>query len=151
MSRAQRAEAYWNKNGHSMLVDLGKWEMAQEARVVDVTDNFCVVCPFASRFAFQVWIIPRNENFDFISCDEEVRNELAWHCRSIVTKYESTLDTPAYNLLFHTDPFESVNGQIGYFELFPRLTLAAGFELGTDIWVNPVAPESAARRLRPEN
>jgi UDPglucose--hexose-1-phosphate uridylyltransferase len=61
------------------------------------------------------------------------------------------LDNPAYNLLFHTGPFASPNGQKGYFELFPRLTLAAGFELGTDIWVNPVAPEAAARRLRSED
>ena len=59
-----------------------------------------------------------------------------------------TLETPAYNLLFHTEPFESPKGSIGYFELFPRLTLAAGFELGTDVWVNPVTPEAAAGRLR---
>jgi UDPglucose--hexose-1-phosphate uridylyltransferase len=35
--------------------------------------------------------------------------------------------------------------------LFPRLTRAAGFEWGTDIWVNPVSPESAARRLRDDS
>ncbi|MDA7887373.1 hypothetical protein N9A96_00690 [bacterium] len=151
ISRTTRAQAYRTKNGRSMLADLADWEIAQEARIVDLTENFCVVCPFASRFAFQVWILPRSENFDFTSCDEEVRNELALHCRNIVTRYEVTLDTPAYNLLFHTEPFESSNGQIGYFELFPRLTLAAGFELGTDIWVNPVAPEAAARRLRPSD
>ena len=133
------------------MVDLANWEIAEGARIVDSTDNFCIVCPFASRFPFQVWIIPRNEKFNFVSCDEAVRNELASHCRNIVTKYEATLDTPAYNLLFHANPFGAVNGQMNYFELFPRLTIAAGFELGTDIWVNPVTPESAARRLRPED
>ena len=150
-SRTHRAEAYWNENGRSMMVDLANWEIAEGARIVDSTDNFCIVCPFASRFPFQVWIIPRNEKFNFVSCDEAVRNELASHCRNIVTKYEATLDTPAYNLLFHANPFGAVNGQMNYFELFPRLTIAAGFELGTDIWVNPVTPESAARRLRPED
>ena len=150
-SRTHRAEAYWNENGRSMMVDLANWEIAEGARIVDSTDNFCIVCPFASRFPFQVWIIPRNEKFNFVSCDEAVRNDLASHCRNIVTKYEATLDTPAYNLLFHANPFGAVNGQMNYFELFPRLTIAAGFELGTDIWVNPVTPESAARRLRPED
>ena len=147
ISRTTRAEAYRLENGRSMLIDLADWEIAQGARIVDLTENFCVVCPFASRFAFQVWIIPRRENFDFTSCDEEVRDELALHCRNIVTRYEVTLQTPAYNLLFHTEPFESSKGPMGYFEMFPRLTLAAGFELGTDVWVNPVTPEAAARRL----
>ena len=147
-SRTNRAKAYWNETGRSMMVDLANWEIAEGARIVDSTKNFCVVCPFASRFPFQVWIIPKNEKFDFVSCNQEVRNELASHCRNIVAKYEATLDTPAYNLLFHTGPFGAANGQMNYFELFPRLTIAAGFELGTDIWVNPVAPESAARRLR---
>lgn len=151
ISRTRRTQSYRTENGRSMMGDLAHWEISQGARIVDLTEHFCVVCPFASRFAFQVWIIPRSEDFDFTSCDEDVRNELALHCRNIVTRYEITLDNPAYNLLFHTGPFASPNGQIGYFELFPRLTLAAGFELGTDIWVNPVAPEAAARRLRSED
>jgi UDPglucose--hexose-1-phosphate uridylyltransferase len=33
-------------------------------------------------------------------------------------------------------------------EVLPRLTVFAGVELGSDWWVNPVAPEDAAVQLR---
>lgn len=148
--RVDRNDAHYMKTGRSLIESMMSWEIAQEARIVDVTENYCVVCPFASRFAFQVWIVPRLHRFDLLNCSDAERDELATHCRNIVKRFETVLDHPAYNLLFHHDPFDvSPNGH-GYFELFPRLTRAAGFEWGTDIWVNPVPPEAAARRLRLE-
>ena len=147
-SRVERNAAYLRQHGRSMVESMANWEIEQESRVVEVTENFCVVCPFASRFAFQVWIIPRVEKFDFLTCSDSVRDELAMHCRRLVSRFETVFDNPAYNLLFHIDPFGMSSGGNGYVELFPRLTQAAGFEWGADIWVNPVAPEAAARRLR---
>ena len=150
VSRVERNEAHFQQHGHSMLMSLAEWEIDQKARIVEVTDNFCIVCPFASRFAFQVWIIPRADKFDFVTCSDVMRDELAMHCRNLVSRLETVLDHPAYNLLLHADPFAISDKSHSYFELFPRLTRAAGFEWGADIWVNPVAPESAARRLRVE-
>jgi UDPglucose--hexose-1-phosphate uridylyltransferase len=147
-SRVQRNQAHFREHGSSLMESLIQWEMASESRIVEVTDNFCIVCPFASRFAFQVWIVPLKRNFDFLTCSPDIRNELAMHCRSQVSRMESLLDNPGYNLLLHTDPFGMSEIGSGYVELFPRLTRAAGFEWGTDIWINPVAPEAAARGLR---
>jgi UDPglucose--hexose-1-phosphate uridylyltransferase len=150
------------RTGKSLIQSVMDWEIDQQKRVVAVTDHFCVLCPFASRFAFQVWIVPRSETFSFLTCPDAVRDELASLCRRTVARYETVQDNPAYNLLFHTPPVnhshEHLNGSESgqrpnqsYFELFPRLTRAAGFEWGTDIWVNPVSPESAARRLRDDS
>lgn len=151
VSRVQRNQAHLQRNGCSMIKSLADWEIDQEARIVEVTEHFCIVCPFASRFAFQVWIIPRSGEFDYSTCSAVMRDELAMHCRSLVARLETILDNPAYNLLLHADPFGLSDNSLNYFELFPRLTSAAGFEWGTDIWVNPVTPESAARRLRAES
>ena len=150
-SRVERNNVHFQRYGQSLISSLVNWEIDQQARIVEVTENFCIVCPFASRFAFQVWVIPRANKFDFVTCSDLVRDELAMHCRNIVSRFETVLDHPAYNLLLHTDPFGMSHNGHSYFELFPRLTRAAGFEWGTDIWVNPVAPESAARRLRVED
>ena len=73
--------------------------------------------------------------------------ELAVHCKNVITSLESQIEEPAYNLLLHLDPLASDHGN-WFVELLPRLTKGAGFELGTDIWVNPVPPESAAEQLR---
>ena len=147
-SRAERNKAHFAQHGCTIIESLTKQELEQESRIVEVTDNFCIVCPFASRFAFQVWIVPRKPRFNFLTCSADERDELAMHCRGLVARFETLLDNPSYNLLLHTEPFGiSAEGQC-YFELFPRLTRAAGYEWGTDIWINPVAPEAVARGLR---
>jgi UDPglucose--hexose-1-phosphate uridylyltransferase len=54
----------------------------------------------------------------------------------------------AYNLVFHTAPPGPVGFFHWYVELRPRMTVPAGFELGTGVDVNVVAPEDAAEQLR---
>lgn len=146
--RVDRNIAHFQQHGISLVESVAKWEIEEEIRIISVTDNFCIVCPFASRFAFQVWIIPLKHQTDFLNCSSEMRDELARHCQTLVGRMESLMDQPAYNLMLHTGPFtDSLNGH-WYFELFPRLTRVAGFEWGTDIWINPVPPSVAARQLR---
>ncbi len=150
-SRVQRNACHEEKHGCSLIESLIEWEIQQEDRIVELTKHFCIVCPFASKFAYQVWIVPRSSEFDLENCSGEVRNELALHCRTIISRFETLQEDMAYNILYHTPSTGSQNGSKtsqSFFELFPRVTRAAGFEWGTDIWVNPVSPESAARRLR---
>jgi len=146
-SRVDRDDANRREHGCSLINTLVNWEIEQGDRIVALTDNFCVVCPFASRFAFQVRIIPRDPRIGFLEMESSLQTELAAHIKNLVTKFESQIEKPAYNLLLHLDPFKSDQG-CWYIELLPRLTRGAGYELGTDVWVNPISPEFAARRLR---
>ncbi len=139
------------EHGRGLLERLAQWEREQETRIVVRSDNFTAFCPFASRFAFQVWIVPDNMSSGFAGCPDDQRNELAGLCRHVIERFETTLDHPSYNWLLHQPPFceSSIErADYWYIELLPRITSAAGFELGTDMWVNPVPPEAAARRLR---
>ena len=160
-TRVSRNQEHFSNHGCSLIESLADWEIKEKLRIVKVTENFCIVCPFASRFAFQAWIIPLTHATDFLECPDSMRDELSVHCRNLVKNMEQVIDNPSYNMLFHLDPFQRTesneNAQSSssdrapsswYVELFPRLTRAAGFEWGTDIWVNPISPESAARRLR---
>ena len=148
-SRVERDQAHRQQHGCSLIESLMNWEIEQAQRVVELTDEFCVVCPYASRCPFQVRIIPRNTGSGFLDLSSDAITELALHCKTVVTKLESHLQEPAYNLLLHLDPFANEQGN-WFVELLPRLTKGAGFELGTDIWVNPVPPESAAEQLKSE-
>ena len=128
------------------------WERQQQTRMLEVTDNFSVFCPFASRFAFQVWIVPTDMKQPFAEIGSGASQELATLMRKYVTRLESQLKEPAYNILLHQPPTGETSKEDDfspwYFEIFPRVSRAAGFELGTDIWVNPMPPETAAKRLR---
>ena len=147
LSRVERDQNHRQEHGCSLIESLMNWEIEQSQRVVKLTDAFCVVCPFASRCPFQVRIIPRNTATGFLDLDSDTITELASHCKDVIKQLESHVQEPAYNLLLHLDPFASEQGN-WFVELLPRLTKGAGFELGTDIWVNPVPPESAAEQLR---
>ncbi len=146
--RVARNKLYFQNNNQHALHALIKWEHDHADRVVAVTENFSLICPYASRFAFQTWIVPNEGVPRFSMCSAAIMEELSILLQQQVTKLESVLDEPAYNVLFHLPPYAEMETEPWYVEIFPRLTTAAGFELGTDIWVNPVAPEMAARRLR---
>ncbi len=146
-NRFDRDQSHRQKHGCSLIESLMNWEIEQSERIVTLTDAFCVVCPFASRSPFQVRIIPRDTRSGYLDLDSQGLAELAQHCRQVVTMLESQIQEPAYNLLLHLDPFAGDRSN-WFVELLPRLTKGAGFELGTDIWVNPVPPESAAEQLR---
>ena len=83
----------------------------------------------------------------FTRLEKSWNNELAELCRGYVGKLEGLMDNPAYNLLLNLSPNRYRDGEHWFIEIFPRLNRMAGFELGTDVWVNPVPPELAARRL----
>jgi len=146
--RIARNNAFRENNEQHLIHALNEWEQNQSQRVIETTENFTIVCPYASRFAFQIRIVPKAELPTFHKCSDSVIKELALLTRKLVIRLESLLDDPAYNVLYHLPPFSDIDSQPWFVEIFPRITTPAGLELGTDIWINPVSPENASRRLR---
>ncbi|MCH2181577.1 MAG: hypothetical protein MK108_06180 [Mariniblastus sp.] len=145
--RVKLHEQYNSQHGRPLLRSLLEWEADRQVRVVEQTDHFTVICPYASRHAFQTWILPRHGT-RFPELSAAPLAELGLLLRQYVGCLETVLDKPSYNILFHQAPTAEQQEVGWYVELFPRLTRAAGYELGTDVWVNPVAPETAAKRMR---
>lgn len=146
--RVQRDVDSLKAHGKRLVHRLAEWELTQSDRVIKKTDHFVVLCPYASRFPLQVRIVPLNEEINFLAMEDVHRFELARLCQMVVRRMESLLDNPAYNVLFHVPPFEHFDEGSWYVELFPRLTIPAGYEWGTGVWINPVSPEKAARAMR---
>lgn len=146
--RMQRNWQYRNEHGGNLIHAIIDWELQQAVRVIEQSEHFSVVCPFASRFAFQVWIVPNESVPEFLACSSPVLDELAVLMRKQIRRLETVLDAPAYNTLFHLPPFQESETNPWFVEIFPRTTTSAGFELGTDIWINPVPPETASRTLK---
>lgn len=145
--RANRNSQHYEARGTGLAQTILGWELKQQERIVRESENFVMLCPFASRYAFQVWIVPRSVDTSFTECSDNLNAELARLCQSYVERLEELLDHPAYNLLVNLGPKDESH-DFWFVEIFPRTNRAAGFEIGTDVWVNPVSPETAARRLR---
>ena len=76
---------------------------------------------------------------------------LARMLKTVLTKMNQALETPAYNLIIHSTPFSEPQAGDYYHwhvELMPKLTRTAGFEWGTGFYINPTSPEEAAQVLR---
>lgn len=54
----------------------------------------------------------------------------------------------AYNVIFHSAPHRTAGDFHWHAHVLPKVTTAAGFELGTGVVINVVAPEDAASSLR---
>jgi UDPglucose--hexose-1-phosphate uridylyltransferase len=119
-------------------------------RTVCESASFVAFCPFASRFPYEMWILPTSHASHFESIGSANLADLANLARGAIARIETLCRPPAYNLVIHTSPFDSISLEHYHWhmEVFPRLTIAAGFEWGSGCAVNPVSPEGAAGVLR---
>jgi UDPglucose--hexose-1-phosphate uridylyltransferase len=141
---------FFNYRGRCIFCDMVHQELAAEKRIVLDTPHFLSFEPFASRFPFETWILPKHHNSHFENIQKTEVDELGTVLKTILLKLESALDKPAYNYIIHTSPFDSqtLPHYHWHLEIIPRLTRVAGFEWGTGFYINPVPPEQAAGFLR---
>ncbi len=145
-----RTGEYFGFHGRCLFCDMARQEAMQHARVVKESDAFIAFAPFAARFPFETWILPKRHRSHFEDASREELDELAELLRATLAKLERALDRPAYNYLIHTAPFDQplMPSYHWHIEIIPRLTHVAGFEWGTDFYINPVSPEHAAEYMR---
>lgn len=143
-------DEYRRQKGSCVYCDIIAQETAQDQRVVIDSERFVSLAPFASRFPFEMWILPKQHMADFGQVVEDDVRDLARVLRLSLAKLAATVCDPPYNIVLHTSPVNA--GDFGYYhwhlEILPRLTTMAGFELGTGYYINPTPPEMAARALR---
>ncbi len=125
-------------------------EIKDGQRVVAMNETFVCLCPYAPRFPFEMWILPRFHAAHFENSTPEVFERLAAIFKESLNRMRQALDAPPYNFFLHTAP---LTGHFEHrfhwhFEIMPKLTRMAGFEQGTGFYINPVLPESAAETLR---
>lgn len=141
---------FYNYRGRCVYCDMIQQELASEKRVVLDSPGFVAFSPFASRFPFETWILPKTHSSHYENIQKNGIDELSGVMRQVIAKIEAALDQPAYNYIIHTAPFDTQ--ELGHYhwhiEIMPSLTKAAGFEWGTGFYINPVSPEEAAAFLR---
>lgn len=147
-----RMLAHRRRTDRCLLCDMLAGERYDKSRIVTETRRFVAFCPFASRLPYLVRILPKSHQACFEQCDDEALAELSRLTQQIVRSLEAMFVACAYNYTIHTRPPQVADGQSFHWwmEIFPRLTKIAGFEWGSDCYINPVTPEVAAEHLRGE-
>lgn len=144
------SQEFYKYRGRCVFCDMIQQELASEKRIVLDLPGCVAFCPFASRFPFETWILPKVHSSHYENIQKHGVEELARLMKQVISKIEIALDRPAYNYIIHTAPFDSQ--ELGHYhwhiEIIPRLTKTAGFEWGSGFYINPVPPEEAAAFLR---
>ena len=145
-----RMEEYERIEGTCLFCRMVAEEAEQGVRIVEQTASFTAFCPFASRLPSMVNIVPNQHSSSFESLDEVALEELAWLTHRLIRRIERCYPKVAYNFVIHTAPIGKQESSAFHWrmELFPRITKVAGFEWGSDCYINPMSPESAAALLR---
>lgn len=144
-----RMEEYERIEGTCLFCNMLAEESEQGVRIVERTPSFTAFCPFASRLPSMVNIVPNQHSSCFESLDELALDELALLTHRLIRRIERCYPNAAYNFVIHTAPTNKQHSSAFHWrmELFPRITKVAGFEWGSDCYINPISPESAATLL----
>jgi UDPglucose--hexose-1-phosphate uridylyltransferase len=141
---------HFQQKERCIYCDIIRQEVSERVRIVADNAEFIVMTPFAPRFAFEMWILPKRHAAYFEESQKTQFELLARILAEALRRMDKVLSRPAYNFILHTSPFHEKTGDFYHWhvELIPKLTQVAGFEWGTGFYINPVTPEEAAKFLR---
>ncbi len=143
------AKEYYNFKDRCVFCDLVSQELEDRERVVEENHEFISIVPFASRFPFEIWVLPKKHSSDFIDVSKGDVVSLSKVLKRSLMRLKKVLNDPPFNLIIHTSPLDQYNlpHYHWHIEIMPRLTKVAGFEWGTGFYINPTKPEDCAKYL----
>jgi UDPglucose--hexose-1-phosphate uridylyltransferase len=144
------AAQYYQFKERCIFCDAVKQEISDGERVVIQNDSFISLEPFAPRFPFETWILPRKHQSAFEAISKEDIPALAGILLETLQRLSKALNNPPYNYILHTSPVDNdyTEEYHWHIEIMPKLTRVAGFEWGTGFYINPTTPEDAAVYLK---
>ena len=107
-----------------------------------------------------MFLAPRFHHHSYAEITDGMIHHLARALKEVLLRMKRFRNDPAYNFLIHTIPnvrarpkrtayWDTIEVDYHWhIEVMPRLTGIAGFEWGTGFYINPTAPEEAAKYLR---
>lgn len=141
---------YFLYKDRCVFCDIIRQELQQRKRVIFENSHFISIAPFASRFPFETWILPKGHQPSYELEQGLLYAKAAEALSDILRRLKQVLDDPPYNYIIHTSSFPEQDRDYYHWhiEIMPKLTKVAGFEWGTGFYINPTPPEEAADYLR---
>lgn len=151
------AKQYFSYKERCIFCDIVREELRIGNRVIIETRNFVVFCPYASKFPFESWIVPKRHNCAFQDIKADEIEDLALILSSLLKKLRAAFNGLSYNYFIHSAPnriprknhWHTLGEDFHWhLEIMPRLLRTSGFEWGSGFYILPTSPENAAKYLR---
>ena len=154
----QGARRHYQLKERCVFCDILLEELDGGTRIIEITDRFVALAPYAPRHPFEIWVVPRAHHIDFEDSDGADFDDVAALLVSLLGRLERVLPEPAYNLFLYSGPNRSgqptkkwptlADDFHWHIQILPRLMHETGFEVGSGLYANTVTPEQAAAALR---
>ena len=144
------ARQYYQFKERCIYCDILRQELDSKVRIIAENPDFVTLSPYAPRFPFETWILPKRHECFFENSPTHVYENMARALKSVLLKMDQVLEYPAFNLVLQSAPLQENTHDFFHWRLeyMPRLVKVAGFEWGSEFYINPVLPEDAAKHLR---
>lgn len=121
--------------------------------VVERGEHFIAIKPFASRYEWEVHILPLQHQSNFLDTHDSDLADLARVVKRTMARLDAVIGGAQYNFFLHSIPRGGEYGDCDasyhwHLEICPRTSIPTGFELGSGLFVSTLSPEEAAERLR---
>ena len=148
--RIEEFRRTFDDDGQCPICQMLNMEVTEGVRVVAANGFFVAWVLYAAFSPFHIWIVPRRHGPTFLDQNPAELLSLACIMREVFAKLYNGLQDPDYNFIIRSSPNRDSSSAYlhWYVSVVPRVTQAAGFELGTGMYINPSVPEDSARFLR---
>jgi len=141
------SKEFYNKNYGCTFCEIIEQE-EQSPRSIWKNKHFVVFAPWASVHPFEFWVFPKRHQCCLLDLSRSEVEALAKTMRVCLGGLRTLLGDPPYNFGFHQITCGARDYYHWHLEVYPRLTIWAGFEKSTGMFINVVSPEDAAKHLR---
>jgi UDPglucose--hexose-1-phosphate uridylyltransferase len=144
------ARQHYTFKERCVFCDIIRQELDDGLRVIVENADFVAIAPYAPRFPFETWVLPKRHQSSFEEAPRHEFETLARMIKAVLQRMNKALVDPPYNLIVHSSPFSEQTSDFYHWhvEIMPKLTKVAGFEWGSGFYINPTSPEEAAKVLR---
>jgi UDPglucose--hexose-1-phosphate uridylyltransferase len=145
----KESREFYEAKGNCVFCDILEKEK-KGTRFIWENESFVAFAPWAAVHPFEFWILPKKHKKTLLDLQLKTVKDLARALKVCLGGLNSLLNDPPYNCGFHIAPN---NGKADAFyhwhlEVYPKLTIWAGFEKSTGIFINVVPPEDSAQSLK---
>lgn len=148
--RLEAAAHFFDDTGECLMCMLARKEKEEGVRIITETEYFISFVPYAALSPFHTWIFPKRHSASLGDIAEAEIKDLAFNLKGILSKLYHGLSNPDYNFVIRSHKPRDCDLEYfhWYVSIIPRLSKAAGFELGSGMYINTSLPEESAGFLR---
>lgn len=144
----ETSKNFYAKNKKCVFCDILENEK-KGPRLIFQNNGFVVFTPYASIQPLEFWIIPKKHSSTLSTLSTGEKVLFAESIKKIFSALEILVNDPPYNFGLHLSIDKKTEKYYHWhLEVYPKLSIWAGFEKSTGVYINTVPPENAASELR---